>query len=343
MPPVPLFLKACRGEPIPRHPVWMMRQAGRYLPQYRPLRSKVDFLTLCKTPELAAQVTVLPVDILGVDAAVIFSDILLLLEAMGLEVYFEGDSGPRIQKPICSQRDVDRLHPPDIDRHLRCVGDAIRLTAQALMPRNTPVIGFAGAPFTLACYAIDGKTERDFNKTKRFMNENPSAFAKLLKKLACGVDLHLRAQIEAGASAVQLFDTWGGILSRDAYRSIVLPSLRQVIASLKSLGAPVILYLNGSAPHLETMARSGADVLSVDWRLPLSEVRKRVGHKIVLQGNLDPSALYSPPKKIAQATRAMLANHHGSGLIANLGHGILPDTPVEHAMAFVDAVKRLKL
>jgi len=316
-----------------------MRQAGRYLPGYRAIRSQMDFRTLCKTPELAAKVSIQPVDILGVDAAVIFSDILVLLEAMGLAVDFETGDGPRIQKPIRSLNDIKTLHPPDVGKNLCYTGDAIRLTVKALSDRNIPVIGFAGAPFTLACYAIDGKTSRDFNKTKRFMYENPGAFVQLLHRLADGIADHLQTQIEAGAAAVQLFDTWGGILSRETYRAFALPALQRVIQPLKVLRSPIILYLNGSAPHLETMAETGADVLSVDWRLPLSQVRQRVGKKVVLQGNLDPCALYAPPAAIARATRAMLMDHPGKGLIANLGHGMLPDIPVAHVQAFVKAVK----
>ncbi len=338
-----LFLKACRGERVPRPPVWLMRQAGRYLPQYRAIRAGVDFLTLCKTPELASRVSLQPVDILGVDAAVIFSDILVLLEAMGLHIHFAKDHGPRIEHPLRSVSDIRRLHPPDIAKDLRYVGEAIRLTSDTLRPRNIPVIGFAGAPFTLACYAIEGETSREFNKTKRFMNEDPKNFALLLAKLADGIALHLQGQIEAGASAVQIFDTWGGILSREDYLLFALPALQRAIDGVRRLGAPVILYVNGSTPHLEAMAETGADVLSVDWRLPLSEVRRRVGRKVALQGNLDPTVLYSNPRVIRQRTRAMFADHPGPGLIANLGHGILPDIPVAHAKAFVKAVQTVQM
>jgi len=319
--------------------VWIMRQAGRYLPEYRAVRAKVDFLTLCKTPELASQVSIQPVDILGVDAAVIFSDILVLLEAMGIPIHFGKENGPRITKTIRCSADVRALRPFEMARDLPCVREAIRLTVKALAPRNIPVIGFAGAPFTLACYAVEGKTSREFHQTKRFMNEDPKTFVILLKKLADGVRDHLRGQIEAGAAAVQLFDTWAGILSRDSYFQFVLPVLQRIIEPLQSLGIPVILYVNGSTPHLEAMAKTGAHVLSVDWRLPLSEVRRRVGNKIVLQGNLDPASLYAPPETIREAVRTMLANHPGRGLIANLGHGILPDTPIDHARAFVDEVR----
>lgn len=338
-----LLIKACRGESIPRPPVWMMRQAGRYLPEYRQVRSKVDFLTLCKTPELASQVTLQPVDILGVDAAVIFSDILVLLEAMGLAITFETDGGPKINRTLQNQTDIHSLHPPDIAKDLDYVGKAIRLTTRSLKDRNIPVIGFAGAPFTLACYAIEGKTSREFNKAKRFMNENPKDFTNLLEKLADGISLHLKAQIESGASAVQLFDSWGGILSREVYRQFALPALQRTIQPLKSLGVPIILYLNGSTPHLESMKETDADVLSVDWRVPLSEVRQRIGSNLSLQGNLDPTILYAPIEQIIRSTQNMLRSHPGPRWIANLGHGILPDIPVEHAQAFIQTVKNWSL
>lgn len=321
-----------------------MRQAGRYLPAYRAVRARVDFLTLCKTPELAAKVTLQPVDTLGVDAAVIFSDILVLLEAMGLPVHFAKDHGPRLDRPIRSASDVKRLRTPDVARTLRYVGDAIRFTSAALRSRNIPVIGFAGAPFTLACYAIEGETSREFTKTKRFMRQSPASFTTLLGTIADAVAEHLAWQVESGAGAVQLFDTWAGILSRDDYRRFALPALQRVMSRLKKspVGAavPVILYVNGSSPHLEAMAETGTDVLSVDWRLPLSEVRRRVGRNVALQGNLDPTALYASPREIRRSARAMLDDHPGPGLIANLGHGILPDIPVEHARAFVDEIHR---
>ncbi len=316
-----------------------MRQAGRYLPEYRAVRAKVDFLTLCKTPDLAAEVTIQPVDILGVDAAIIFSDILVLLEAMGMPLHFDKGGGPKIPKTIRAATDIEALHAPDIAKDLGYVGAAIRKVHQALAPRGVPVLGFAGAPLTLACYAIEGETSREFNKTKKFLAEHPGPFRALLQKLAEGVVLHLRAQIEAGANAVQIFDSWAGILGQKAYREHILPSLQAIVSELKPLGAPVILYANGSAPHLEAMAASGADVLSVDWRLPLSEVRHRVGNNVALQGNLDPTLLYSSIPEIQRLTHAMLAEHPGPGYIANLGHGMLPDLPVANALAFVNAVK----
>lgn len=316
-----------------------MRQAGRYLPEYRAVRAKVDFLTLCKTPELASQVSIQPVDVLGVDAAVIFSDILILLEAMGIPIHFSEDHGPQILKPLQNHHDIESLHSPDIAHDLNFVMEAIRITSKALASRDIPVIGFAGAPFTLACYAIEGKTSREFNKTKRFLNEDPETFTLLLEKLADAVACHLREQVKAGASAVQIFDTWGGILDRETYRNLALPVLQRTIEPLKFLAVPIILYLNGSSPHLETMAETGADVLSVDWRLPMSEVRRHIGNKLILQGNLDPTHLYASPESIRDSVRRMLTDHPPTRLIANLGHGMLPDIPVEHAKTFVNAIK----
>jgi uroporphyrinogen decarboxylase len=337
-----LLIDACFGKPTPRPPVWMMRQAGRYLPEYRAVRSKVDFLTLCKTPELASQVTLQPVDILGVDGAVIFSDILVVLEAMGMPVEFGKDQGPRLAKPVSNEEDIKSLNLNNITPELKYVQEAIRLTSAALKSRNVPVIGFCGAPFTLACYAIEGKTSRDFHRTKKFMFENPKAFEKLLEKLADGVRIHLENQISAGARAVQIFDSWGGVLGSEIYAQWVLPALQRIIEPLKKLKVPIILYVNGSSHHLESMRKSGADVLSVDWRMSLSKVRQQVGPQLALQGNLDPTALYQSPEEIRKSTLKLIAEHPAPGWVANLGHGILPDVPVEHARIFVETIKAVQ-
>lgn len=334
-----LFLKACRREPVPRPPVWLMRQAGRYLPQYRAVRGRVDFATLCRTPDLAAEVTLQPIDILGVDAAVIFSDILVLPEAMGLPVVFEDGGGPKFTRRITSAGDIEKLVLPDPASALGFVGEAIRRVRRTLEPRGVPVIGFAGAPFTLAAYMIEGETSRDFPRTRRAMNEDPAAFRRLLGRIADAVGEYLRYQVAAGASAVQLFDTWAGLLGAEAYLSLALPAVSRAIGAVKGRGAPVILYVNGSAQHIEAMAQSGADALSVDWRVPLDEVRRRAGDSVALQGNFDPAALYAPVEEVRRATRAMLARHPGPGLIANLGHGVFQDTPVEGARAFVDTIR----
>ena len=335
-----LFLQACQKQPVSRPPVWMMRQAGRYLPEYRAVRAKVDFLTLCRTPELAAEVTLQPIDLLKVDAAVIFSDILVLLDAMGLPLTFANGDGPKFSRTISNEDEINALVLTQLTDKLFYVYEAVRLTAKTLKPKNIPVIGFAGAPFTLAAYAIEGETSREFHRTKKFLFQNPQAFQKLLKKISHGIIEHLIAQLEAGASAVQLFDTWGGLLSREHYREYILPTLQEIVQTVKEKGFPFIFYMNGSSPHLEAMAQTGADVLSVDWRLPLSEVRKRVGNQVVLQGNLDPTLLYASPDKIRRATLNLLHEHPNPGYIVNLGHGILPDTPVDHVRAFIQTVQR---
>ncbi|MDZ4814794.1 MAG: uroporphyrinogen decarboxylase [Verrucomicrobiota bacterium] len=337
--PEPLFLKALNKQAVSRPPVWMMRQAGRYLPEYRAVRSKITFETLCTTPDLAAEVTLQPVDLLGVDAAVIFSDILVILGAIGVPFYFDLEGGPRISQPIRSASDIDKLVPAEPPSKLAYVGEAIRKVDAILRPRSVPVIGFAGAPFTLAAYAIEGKTSREFAITRRFLIEQPEAFSKLLSHLAEAIIAHLHFQIKSGARAVQLFDTWGGIMSSPEYRQIVYPHTKHVITEIQKAGVPIILYMNGSTPHLNNMLETGADGLSVDWRMPLDQVRQIVGSAPVLQGNLDPTLLYSKPEVIERKTRKMITDHGVSKLIANLGHGILPDVPVEHARAFIDAVK----
>jgi uroporphyrinogen decarboxylase len=337
-----VFLDVCRGRTTSRTPVWMMRQAGRYLPEYRAVRSRIDFLTLCKTPELAAEVTVQPIDRLGVDAAVIFSDILIVLEALGMDLTFAPDHGPRLGNPIRKIEDVDKLNPSDLCERLSYVYDSIRLVSKALTPRNVPVLGFAGAPLTLACYAIEGKTTREFHITKAFLYRHPEVFERLLGVLAEAVRQHLEGQMAAGASAVQIFDTWGGMMSQSDYRRFMLPTIKKIVEPLRKQGVPVILYLNGSTPHLESMQASGATVLSVDWRFPLSKVRERTHPQAILQGNLDPTVLYSRPAEIQTRVRQMLEDNGGNPIIGNLGHGILPDIPVEHAQCFVEAVKAFR-
>lgn len=334
-----LFLQACRMQSVPRPPVWMMRQAGRYLPEYRAVRAQVDFLTLCRNPDLAAEVTVQPVDLLKVDAAVIFSDILLILDAMGLPLTFANGDGPRFSQTISHEDQINHLTNKNLTQKLSSVYEAIRITSQKLTPLNVPVIGFAGAPFTLAAYAIEGETSREFHRTKKFLFQNPVGFQKLLKKLSEAIIEHLIAQRNAGAQAVQIFDTWGGLLGRDHYQEHIAPCMQNIFSTLKEEGVPTIFYMNGSSPHLETMAQSGADVLSVDWRLPLSEARKRVGGQVALQGNLDPTQLYASPENIRAATLNLLREHPNPGYIVNLGHGILPDTPVDHVRTFIQTVQ----
>lgn len=335
-----LFLRACRRQPVERTPVWIMRQAGRYLPEYRAIRAKTDFLTLCKTPELAAEVTIQPVDIIGVDAAIIFSDILVIPEAMGMELIVEeGKGGPRFPSPIRTVSDMAKLKMPDPAIDLRYVMDALRLTCQRLDGR-VPLIGFAGSPWTLATYMVEGRGSKSFEHILDWVSRSPTDIHALLERLAHAVASYLSAQIEAGAQAVQIFDTWGGILPPDAFEEFSLRYIKLIIGELRTDGAPVIVFSKGCAHSLEAIAASGCDVVGLDWTTDIGEARKRVGTTVALQGNLDPNMLYSSPELIRQEVKSILGRFgNGSGHIFNLGHGILPDIPVNHARAFVDAVK----
>ncbi|HUJ79423.1 MAG TPA: uroporphyrinogen decarboxylase [Nitrospiria bacterium] len=332
------LLKACRREPVDRTPVWIMRQAGRYLPSYRALRERVSFMQLCKTPELALQATLTPLEVMDVDAAILFSDILIPVEAMGMKVVFTESKGPQLPEPVRTQADIARLRVPDPEQSMPFVPDAIRLINQTLKGR-IPLLGFSGAPYTLATYMIEGETSKNFYGIKRRLFEAPKLLHGLLELLADTVTAYLNAQITAGAHAVQLFDTWAGALSPAEYAEFAFPYARRVIAGLRREGTPVILYVNGGGDYLELMAETGADVLSLDWRIDIGEARRRIGHRVALQGNLDPCALYAPPETIrAQVARILQRYGRGEGHVFNLGHGILPDIPVAHAVAMVDAV-----
>jgi uroporphyrinogen decarboxylase len=336
-----LFLRACRGEAVERAPVWIMRQAGRYLPEYQAVREKHSFLKICKTPDLAAEVSLQPFERLGVDAVIVFSDILIVAEAMGMGLAVP-DSGPVLRRPIRNRAAVKRLRVFDPDVSTRFVGDAIRQICRAVGP-DVPVIGFAAAPWTLACYMIEGKTRGEVALSKRMLYAEPELLRELLEKIADATALYLRAQIEAGAAAVQLFDTWAGELSRDEYFAFELPATQRVIQSLSGSGVPIILYTKGTAHCLPSVAVTGAHVLSVDWRVELDETRRRVGPHIALQGNVDPRVLLTSPEIVADAARMAIAKTGGLGHILNLGHGILPQTPVENAQAFVRAAKECLL
>jgi uroporphyrinogen decarboxylase len=338
------FLRACRQEPVDCTPVWIMRQAGRYLPEYRAVREKVRFLELCKTPELAAQVTLQPVDILGVDAAILFSDILVVCEAMGMSLILE-DKGPEFPQPLRTAAEVEKLHVPDPEVELRYVMDAIRLIRRGLDGR-VPLIGFCGAPWTLAAYMIEGKGSRSFEKAKALLfSDEPLAHA-LLGKLADSLALYLNAQLAAGAQALQIFDSWAGALSPADYRIFGAPYIARIISALKRDKAnpqPVIVFGVETGELLGQLADTGADVVGVDWRVPLDEARKRVGTHVALQGNLDPASLFLPRSKLEARVRSTLAEARaaGGGHIFNLGHGILPPTPVESAKAVVELVHAL--
>jgi uroporphyrinogen decarboxylase len=334
-----LLLRACRREPVERPPVWMMRQAGRYLPEYRAVRERADFLTMVGTPELAVEVTVQPVDRLGVDAAIIFSDILVVPQAMGMALSVEDGIGPRFHAPLRAAADIDRLRDPAPEEDLRYVLDAIRLARRALGGR-VPLIGFAGAPWTLMSYMVEGQGTKSFTRAKRFLAEQPARAHALLERLAGAVGRFLAAQVEAGAQVVQLFDSWASALGPRDFREFALPYLREAVGLARAGGAPVIAFAPGAGWALEEIAGTGAEVIGIDWQTDPADARRRLADRsVALQGNLDPAWLYGPPATIRERTHAMLAAFGGRGHIANLGHGIHPDVPVEHAQAFVDAVK----
>lgn len=335
-----LFLRACRREPVERTPVWMMRQAGRYLPEYRAIREKTDFLTLCKTPELAAEVSIQPVDIIKVDACIIFSDILVVPEAMGMELIVkEGKGGPQFPRPLRSRDDIAKLRIVDPNRELKFVMDALRLTRKNLNGR-VPLIGFAGSPWTLATYMVEGKSSKTFRHIKELIYANPKDAHALLDKLARAVAFYLSAQIEAGAQAVQIFDTWGGLLPPDEFKEFSLRYIDQVLHLLKRNGTPVIVFCKDSGHSLEAIADIHPDVIGLDASVDIGKARMMVGSYVALQGNLDPTMLYAPSERIRTGVKRILEQYgRGPGHIFNLGHGILPDVPIEHAKAFVQAVK----
>lgn len=335
-----LLLRACRREPVERPPVWMMRQAGRYLPEYRAVRERADFLTMVGTPELAVEVTLQPVDLVGVDAAIIFSDILVIPQAMGMTLTVDEGVGPRFPDPLRAPADFERLRDVEPEGDLGFVLDALRLARRELDGR-VPLIGFAGAPWTLASYMIEGGGSKGWSRAKRLLVEDSARAHALLGRLARAVGEFLAAQVRAGAQVVQLFDSWAGALGPADYRAFALPYLAEAVAIARRAGAPVIVFSPGAGWAIEELARTtGADVIGVDWQTEVLEARRRVaGQQVALQGNFDPCWLYAPPEEIRRRTRAMLDAFGGQGHIANLGHGILPDVPPAHARAFVDAVK----
>lgn len=333
-------MRACRREPVPYTPIWLMRQAGRYMREYREVRARTTFLELCKTPSLAAEVTVTAVDRLGVDAAIIFADILLILEPMGVELEFAEGEGPVIHNPVRKPQDVERLREVEDVNALEFVYEAIRQTRRALKP-DIPLIGFCGAPFTLASYLIEGGGSKNYVHTKQWMYDDAGAWHAMMSLIARALAKYLNAQIEAGAQAVQLFDSWVGCLSPDDYREFVLPHTREVIRSVKP-GTPVIHFGTGTAALLELMREAGGDVIGLDWRVRLDDGWKRVGHDVAVMGNLDPVALFANQEILrAQAKRILDQAGGSTGHIFNLGHGILPQTPVENVIALVDMVHEM--
>lgn len=340
------LIRACRRQEVDRAPVWMMRQAGRYLPEYRAVRGTTTFMHLCKTPELAAEVSMQPYDLLGVDAVIMFSDILIPVEAMGMNVDIIESKGPVLENPIRTAEQIDKLIIPDPVEKTGFVMELIRLLRRRLN-NEAPLIGFAGAPYTLASYMIEGGTSKNHAEIKRMMFAQPALLHRLLEKIADAVADYLNAQIEAGAQVVQLFDTWAGDLSRSDYAEFAHLYQQRVFARLHrgpaGLGVPAILYVNGCSHVLETMARSGANVLSLDWRIDIAEARRRLDTAgfahLALQGNLDPCALLGTPETIGEGVRDILRKAGPIGHIMNLGHGIMPMVPVAHAQAFIDAAK----
>ncbi len=333
-----LLVRAARRQPVERTPVWMMRQAGRYLPEYRAVRKDLPFLTLCKTVDLAVEVSLQPLRILGMDAVIMFSDILIPVEAMGLEVQLTEKIGPRMPNPVRSAADVEALRVPDPVETMPFVYDIIRALKREIADA-VPLLGFAGAPWTLAAYMIEGGSSKSYHLIKTMMYREPAAFHRLMEKLADTQALYLKAQIEAGIDALQLFDSWAGELSAEDFATFSLPYIQRVFEQVGG-GVPRILYVNGSAHLLEAMAASGAEVLSIDWRLDMAEAARRVNGRVALQGNLDPCRLLGPREDIARGVEEILAKAKGApGHIMNLGHGILPPTPVENARAFIAAAQ----
>jgi len=330
-----LFLGACRFGPVERVPVWMMRQAGRFLPEYQAVRAQHSFLEICKTPTLAAEVSLQPYRVLGVDAVIVFSDILVVAEAMGMPLEVP-DSGPILGNPVRDVAAIRRLRDFDPEKETRFVGDAIRAICKEAGP-DVPVIGFAAAPWTLACYMIEGRTRGDVSRAKLMLREEPNALRELLERIARVTAEYLKSQIAAGASIVQLFDTWANELSSEQYEWLELPAVQMIFQQIGTSGAPRILFSRGSAQHLKNMAKSGAEVLSVDSKTDLAEARGLLGTRVALQGNVDPQVLLGDPVAVRQAAREAVEKTGGWGHILNLGHGILPNTPVENAKAFVEA------
>ena len=332
-----LLLQVLRGEPAERTPVWMMRQAGRYLPDYIKLREKYSFFERVQTPSLAAEITLQPVNQVGVDAAILFSDILVVPQAMGLEVQLIENQGPLLPHPVKNPADLQRVSVPDVKDRLHYVFEAIQLIKSELGNR-VPLIGFAGAPWTLLCYMVQGKGSKTFDEAKAFCYQQPEVAHTLLQMITDTTIAYLSAQIEAGADTVQIFDSWGGLLSPADFEIISLPYIRQIVTALQDK-APVIIFAKGAWHSLAAMSQTGAKGLGIDWCITPQMARQFAGNNITLQGNFDPAKLLSPIPVIEKEVKKMLADFGNTRYVANLGHGILPNVPVDHAKAFVNTVK----
>lgn len=340
------LLRALQRQPVDVTPVWLMRQAGRYLPEYRETRTRAgDFLTLCKTPELACEVTLQPLARFPLDAAILFSDILTIPDAMGLGLYFSTGEGPGFSRPVRNKAEIDALGIPDPHQELRYVIDAVTLIRRELDGR-VPLIGFSGSPWTLATYMVEGGATKTFSKVKELLFEQPQVMHTLLDKLAQTVTVYLNAQIAAGAQVVMIFDTWGGILTTRDYLEFSLRYMRYIVAHLTRTQdqqrIPIILFTKDGNEWLEEIATTGCDAVGLDWKLPLNVARARIGDKVALQGNLDPCILYASPERIRQEVATLLASYgSGPGHIFNLGHGIHPEVHPDHVAACIDAVHTL--
>ena len=342
------FLRALLREPVDVTPVWMMRQAGRYLPEYRETRKKAgDFMALCGNPELACEVTLQPLDRFPLDAAILFSDILTVPDAMGLGLYFETGEGPRFERPVRSADDILNLKSPDPEQELRYVMDAVRLIRRELGGR-VPLIGFAGSPWTVSTYMVEGSSSKGFATIKRMMFDEPQLLHQLLSRVTEATTDYLNAQVAAGAQAIMVFDTWGGVLTPRDYMEFSLRYMQQIVDKLtrESEGrrVPVILFTKNGGQWLESIADTGCDALGIDWTLNMGDARSRVGDRVALQGNMDPCILYASPDRILQEVAAILESYgKGEGMVFNLGHGIHPDVDPEHAAALVSAVHELSV
>lgn len=340
------FLRALSREPVDMTPVWMMRQAGRYLPEYRATREKAgDFLTLCKTPDLACEVTLQPLRRFDLDAAILFSDILTIPDAMGLGLYFEEGEGPKFKKPIARPADIDRLTVPDMEEDLGYVMAAVSIIRREL-DGKVPLIGFSGSPWTLATYMVEGGGTKDFAKVKGMMFDRPDLMHKLLDKLADTVTVYLNAQIQSGAQAVMIFDTWGGILTPRDYKEFSLQYMQRIVENLtrenEGRKVPVVLFTKNGHCWLEDIVKTGCDGIGLDWTVDIGDARKRVGDKVALQGNMDPTVLYASPERIRKEVAAILESYGtGPGHAFNLGHGIQQNVNPDHAGAFIRAVHEL--
>ena len=335
-----LFLRALKGETVERPPVWMMRQAGRYLPEFMEIKAKYDFFTRCRTPELASEITVQPIRRYGMDAAILFSDILVIPQAMNIEVEMKPNFGPYLPNPIRESKDVDNVIVPDIHETLGYVMDAIKATKEKLND-EIPLIGFAGSPWTILCYCVQGQGSKNFDKAKKFCFTNPVAAHMLLQKITDTTIAYLKEKVKAGVNAVQVFDSWGGMLSPTDYQEFSWQYINQIIEALKD-DAPVIAFGKGCWFALQEMSKSNASALGVDWTITARNARYLTGNSKTLQGNFDPTRLYSPPSEIKKMVKQMIDDFGKDKYIVNLGHGILPDIPLDNAKAFIDAVKEYK-